>query len=330
MGIYFTEMQKKANGGTEQTCRLVESKLDPELLKHFQIIPSRVSELLEDKIRVYWLHDLPHDPETKHLADPNSRDRFHKLIFCGNWQCNQYVNFLGVPQNQKIAVLETPIVPIDLDWSTKDSEQIRLIYTSTPQRGLALLAPVFDALSKEIPNLHLDVFSSFQIYGWTEADKQFEELFNWCKTHPNVTYHGSQPNEVVREYLQKAHIFSYPSIWQECNSRALIEAMSAGLLCVHPNYAGLADTAGGLTAMYQFTDDVNYHCNMFYQLLKNACTIVKNEQTKSYLRFVKAYADSRFNIDKIASQWTGILEDLVHQYPEGTRALPKAMFRYST
>lgn len=326
MGFYFSEMQKKSNGGTEQTCRLIESRLPTDLLEDFQIIPSRVSEVLEDKIRVYHLHDLPEDPETNHLKNETSRDRFHKLVFCGNWQYNRYVNFLGIPQNDKCAVIETPIEPIG--YKEKTNGEIRLVYTSTPQRGLALLVPVFEELCKKHPNIYLDVFSSFAIYGWKDADKQFEQLFERCKNHPNIVYHGSQPNEVVREALQKAHIFAYPSIWYECNSRALIEAMSAGLMCVHPNLAGLADTSGNLTSMYQYDEDHNTHAAKFYHLLDHAIGIVNDQSTQNYLRYVKGYADNRYNVEKIAFQWQDMLRALKEQYPAGSRGIPKQMFKY--
>jgi glycosyltransferase involved in cell wall biosynthesis len=320
------EISIKSNGGTEQTKRLVASYLPPGLTDDFQIICSRVRKIEEDKIRVMWLHDLPNDPETNHLKDQTSRDRFHKLVFCGNWQYNRYVETLGVPQTDKCITLDTPIIPIEYKEKTKD--EIRLIYTSTPQRGLALLVPVFIELAKKYPNIVLDVFSSFDIYGWTEADKPFMELFETCKNHPQINYHGTKPNEVVREYLQNAHIFAYPSIWWECNSRALIEAMSAGCMCVHPNLAGLGDTSGGLTAMYQYDQDHNVHANKFFQILENAVQVVHTENAQNYFRYAKSYADNRFGIKKIASQWQDLLISLKNQYPEGSRGLPKKMFHY--
>lgn len=329
MGFYFTDMQKKANGGTEQTCRLIESQLPIDLLEDFQIIPSRITNLQEDKIRVYYIHDLPHDPETNHLRDKNSLDRFHKLVFCGNWQYNQYVNYLGIQPSEKLVTFETPIEPIE--YRKKPTDEVRLIYTSTPQRGLALLIPVFVELAKRHPNLRLDVFSSFSIYGWEESDKPYQPLFDICRDHPQIHYHGSQPNEVVREYLQKAHIFAYPSIWQECNSRALIEAMSAGCLCLHPNLAGLGDTSGGLTSMYQMIEDPNKHAAKFYHLLENAVQVVNTEQAINYLGFVKQYADVRFNATKIASQWEDLLNSLKAEYPtEESRAIPKPTWSYKT
>lgn len=323
------EISIKSNGGTEQTKRMVAAYLPTGLIDDFQIICSRVRKIEEDKIRVYWLHDLPADPETNHLKNSSSRDRFHKLVFCGHWQYNQYLNVLGIPTTDKCAVIDTPIIPIAP--FTKSTNEVRLIYTSTPQRGLALLVPVFIELAKKYPNIKLDVFSSFSIYGWDQADEQYKELFDACRSHPQINYHGSQPNEVVREHLQRAHIFAYPSIWQECNSRALIEAMSAGCLCIHPNLAGLSDTSGGITSMYQFIQDPNAHASHFYALLNQAIPCVHNDNTQSYLRFVKQYTDIRFNINNIAQQWTGLLQNLKMQYPTvESRALPKPTWNYKT
>ena len=328
-GFEENEISVKSNGGTEQTKRMVASYLPEGLANDFQIICSRVRKIEEDKIRVYWLHDLPNDPETNHLKDASSRNRFHKMVFCGHWQYNQYLNLLNISPNDKCAVIDTPIVPIE--YKAKSTDQVRLIYTSTPQRGLALLIPVFVELAKTKKNIHLDVFSSFSIYGWDQADDQFKELFEICKTHPQITYHGYASNDAVREAQQQAHIFAYPSIWQECNSRALIESMSAGALCLHPNLAGLSDTSGNLTSMYQYEEDHNVHANKFYHLLNQAIDVVHKDETQNYLRFVKQYADNRFNIVKIAGQWENLLVSMKEQYPTvQSRYLAKKTFQYST
>ena len=168
------ELNKNSQGGTEKMVEGMLARVDPELLQHFQIIPSRVRELRDDKIRVYWLHDLPNDPETVHLRDEASRSRFHKIVYCGNWQMQQYQNFLGVPHDHNTCVIETAIEPVPFIEKPRDT--IRLIYTSTPQRGLQILVPVFEELCKKYDNIELDVFSSFKIYGWESADAQYEGL----------------------------------------------------------------------------------------------------------------------------------------------------------
>lgn len=328
MSFEENEISIKSQGGTEMMKRGLAERLSPDLADDFQVICSRVRELNEDKIRVYWLHDLPEDPETNHLHKPESRDRFHKFVFCGQWQYYRYQHALGMPYDNKSVVIETAIDPIKFVEKSKD--EIRLIYTSTPQRGLELLVPVFEKLAEKYDNIILDVFSSYKIYGWDEADSRFEKVFDRCRNHPRINYHAFAPNEVVREHLQKAHIHAYPSIWTECNSRSVIEAMSAGALCVHPNYGGLIDTSGGMNFMYQGHHDHNMHANIFYHSLDNAIQVVNTEQVQSYLQLVKMYADSRYNWTKITQQWEDTLSGLKQQYETvESRKIPKQMFRYT-
>lgn len=330
MAFEENEISKKSQGGTEQMKRGLAERLPPGLDNEFQIICSRVRDLDPEKIRVYWLHDLPEDPETNHLKDQWSRSRFHKLVFCGQWQYQQYMTKLGVPYNPHATVIETAIDPIP--YVEKSKDEIRLIYTSTPQRGLNILIPVFEKLAEKYPNIHLDVFSSYKIYGWEDADKQFEPLYERCRNHPQITYHGFQPNEVVREALQKAHIFAYPCTWTECNSRSLIEAMSAGCLAVHPNWGGLTDTSGGLTFQYQGAEDLNVHAQIFVNALEGAINVVQKEEVQNYLRFVKSYADTRYNWNKITQQWVDLLKSLEFQFvdKESRKIISGPMFQYKT
>ena len=73
MAFEENEISVNSQGGTESVKRGLASRLDPKLIEDFQIICSRVRKIEEDKIRVYWLHDLPEDPETNHLKDQIGR-----------------------------------------------------------------------------------------------------------------------------------------------------------------------------------------------------------------------------------------------------------------
>jgi UDP-glucose:(glucosyl)LPS alpha-1,2-glucosyltransferase len=327
--IEENDVSINANGGTEITKRTLAKFIHPKFEDEFQIIPSRVRNIDEKRIRVYWQHDLAEDPEVNHLKDENSRNRFQRLVFSSNWQLQDFNTKLGLPLDDSIQVIETPIEPIP--FVAKPTDKINLIYFSTPQRGLDLLVPVYEKLAEKYDNIHLDVFSSFKIYGWDEADKQFEPTYDKIRNHPKMTYHGFAKQEQLREALQKAHILAYPNIWKETSCRVLIESMSAGLMCVHPNLAALPDTSGGLTTMYQFNENVNKHANIFLQYLDHAINVVNTESAQNYLKFVKTYADSRFDIKKISSQWNGMLEDLLQKYPtDESRKIPSKMFVYRT
>jgi len=338
MGFDENEISKNAFGGTEIAKRSLGALLDPTLLDPVQIICSRVRELDPTKIRVLWLHDLPEDPESAKLQQAHYRDQFHHTVFISHWQYERYRLMHGIPYKHSHSILETAIEPAPHAEKTKIvPEPIRLVYTSTPQRGLELLLPVFDALTKVYPNIHLDVFSSFKIYGWEERDKQFESLYDFCRNHPKISYYGFVPNAALKENLQSSHIFAYPSIWPETSCRAMLEAMSARLLCVHPNYAGLSDTSGHMNLMYQGDDDQQTHMQIFYGALEAAIRRCQNRtpQFENHLDAVKNYVDMRFGMQTIVPQWNGLLRNLIEMYPTTeSRALPDAtpgpVFRYTS
>eukprot|EP00940_MAST-03C_sp_MAST-3C-sp2_P001906 g1906.t1 len=142
--------------------------------------------------------------------------------------------------------------------------------------------PVFSRLydlytseGKNAPNITLDVFSSFGIYGWRNRDVPFEPLFEMCRSHPACTYHGYQPNAVVRRALGRSDIFAYPSIWKETSCIAAIEALCAGLDVVTSSLAALPETLGvvGEEAsqyIYTFDSDKSTHARVFMQTLDRA------------------------------------------------------------
>jgi len=316
--IELNELNKDSNGGTELCTRDIFHRLTREELDGVQIITSRVRELHDDKIKIYHLHDLPLDPEAEHLKNKSSRDRFDRLVFVSNWQYQQYRDYLGVPYNHQSVVIENGIEPIP--FIDKPKDKIRLIYTSTPHRGLEILVPVFIALAEKYPNIELDVFSSFGIYGkgWEARDQQYEPLFEACRNHPQINYHGWADQETVRAAYQKAHIFAYPCIWQETSCRSLIEAMSAGCLAVHPNFSALTDTSGGLTVQYDGDhENMNLHANIFAHTLMYAIENIQQNDMTNLLGFVKAYADTRFSWESVMPKWKGLIASLKEQKNNG-------------
>lgn len=255
-------------------------------------------------------------------------------MFVSNWQYQQFINVLGIPYSQKHIVIEHGVRTFDddqLNNRPNPQEQLRLIYTSTPHRGLGILVPVFQKLAENNPNIHLDVFSSFAIYGWPETDQQFEQLLNICREHPQITYHGSAPNDVVREHLARAHVFAYPSIWPETSCRSLIEAMMAGLVCVHPNYAALPDTASGFTYMYSGDQNHEIHAQLFYDGLSMLADEAANGNfvNQKQLAMMRWYANYRFNMVQAKTKWATVMHMLLQNFPTvESRKIPEKTFTF--
>ena len=308
--VEVNELNKNARGGTELMQERLHKSIPEQLLNKFQIIPSRVRELDPDKKKILWLHDLPHDPESEHLKDPELRKRFSKIVAVSDWQMQMYNIISGVPYAESF-VIKNAIDPIPVEKKEYNGT-VNLIYHTTPHRGLEILIPVFEELSRIHDNIHLDVYSSFSIYGWEERDKQYQQLFDRCRAHPKITYHGAVPNEEIRQALVKSHIFAYPSIWPETSCLAAIEAMSAMNLVVCPNFAALAETCSNFAMMYQFNENKNLHAVQFAHTLDIAIkTVIQNRGTTyPYLDFQKQYFDYFYSWDKRKGEWLALLNSL--------------------
>ena len=105
-GFEENEISSNANGGTELAKRKLAEILDPELLENFQIICSRPRDIDWEKIRLFWCHDLPEDPESKKFQTQDFKDSFHKYVFISNWQMQRYQLIHGIPYNDKFYHIE--------------------------------------------------------------------------------------------------------------------------------------------------------------------------------------------------------------------------------
>ena len=305
------EVDKDAMGGTELMKHALFDKIDKNLLDKFNIIPSRFRGLSKTKKNIYWVHDLAQDPEMQHLKD-GGWEKFDKIVCVSHWQRQQIQNFLGVPAD-KMAVLQNAIEPIGEHDKPDSDKRINIIYHTTPHRGLEILYPVMEWMEQNFPDIkwHLDVYSSFGIYGWEERDKPYKELFEKIKSHKFMTYHGHVPNEDIHKALKKAHIFCLPSIWPETSCIAMIEAMSAGCICVHSSLGALPETTANWTLQYDFTEDFSKHATKTALTLADALRIVSDPNMEERLNMQKAYTDGFYNWEVRAQQWTVLLQSIL-------------------
>ena len=307
----------EAFGGTELMTKALTERVDKDLLEQFNVIKSRVRTISEDKPNILWLHDLWNDPENAHLKDAEARKRFARLVFVSNYQMSTYQLALGIPFSESFVLrnaIEPILVPGNTDGSwNKPDDVIRIIYHTTPHRGLNIAVAAVQALCENgyKGKIHFDVYSSFDAYGWPQRDEPYKDLFKTIEEHDDMTYHGFKPNDVVRKALSEAHIFAYPSTWVETSCISAIEALSAGVQIVCPNLGALPETTGNFATMYQWNENQQFHANVFANFLKGAVDNYKSEDMLRKLAFAKNWADNFYSWDMRANEWIGMLNGLL-------------------
>lgn len=324
------DLNKNAMSGSELMMTELTAHIKDDVdLDKYQFVLSRpeLHELDENKIRILWCHDLPEDPQVEGFLKSGGWKRFHRFVFVSNWQAQRFIERYNIPWERTV-VMRNAINAIDVDveekWNFTDPDQeIRFCYHTTPHRGLGILVPVFEHLCDEFSNIHLDVFSSFNIYGWGDRDEHFKPIFDRIDEHDHMSNLGTLPNDKMQKYLgDNVHVFAYPSIWTETSCRSLIEAMSAGAMCIHPNNGALFETAGQFTFMYHWDDVAERHAGIFHAMMVNAIQLIRSsdDDRKALIMKLggqKSYADVNYSWEVRKREWVGFLKSIEN--------LPKAI-----
>jgi glycosyltransferase involved in cell wall biosynthesis len=305
-------MAENSMGGTELATMELFKRLPDEYKDYFQFVISRKYEL-EEKPRIYWVHDLALDPAHLFLIENNGLDLFDKMIFVSHWQQDQFNILLNIPYS-KGQVIKNAIDPIEYHAKEK-TDKLQLIYASTPHRGLDVLLGALDLIDRD--DFHLHVYSSFALYGWEEMDKPYNPLFERIKSDPRMTYYGFVPYDELREVWKKMHILAYPSTWQETSCRVVMEAMTAHCAIVTSNLGALPETCGEFAYMYTYTEDKAEHAERFADMLEDVMDDYWSEKIQKNIDMAQDYAYIHYSWSKRIEQWINFLYNLKYQIEYG-------------
>lgn len=297
-----------AQGGTELTKKWLYENVDSALLSQVNIV-SRPDDFQQGEKNILWVHDLPAD--MPFMASPKTRNEFSGIVFVSSWQQMVFFMNMGVSYSES-TVIRNAINPIKEINKINDGT-IRLVYHPTPHRGLEILVPIFIELCKMYPNLYLDVFSNFDLYDRPQMNDTYEHLYESCRNHPNITYHGTQDNDTVRKALANAHIFAYPCIWRETSCICALEAMSAKCLIVAPDYAALPETVGLFGMSYPWTEDIKQHSKRFSDKLVQAIDSLSSNDILTKLKDAKRYVDSKYDWNTRKHEWEIFLQKVINE-----------------
>ena len=297
-------------GGTEILKEQLIAQLPEESLDGINLIGSicHPSLVKEDKINILWQHLSYDQPNVRLMQDRKFVDSIDYFIYVSHWQYNRFREIYKIPE-YKSFVIKNATHTFDIVEKQKDNK-IKLLYTSTPWRGLAVLIKAIEILNKTREDFEVDIYSSTKIYGskFDENEKdKFEVLFDKCKNTPNVNYLGYADNDSVRAAVQRAHIYAYPSIFEETSCLAVIEAMSAGCHVVTTNYGALPETCGEFATMIEFDSSGQNLIERYAETLNSVIDNYKNNLYKDDLEMQIKYYNKNYSWETRIQEWKNFL-----------------------
>ena len=198
-----------------------------------------------------WVHYDVDQTAIHILKNPLDRDRFDGFLFVSEWQVQVFRETFGIGWDRAF-VMRNAVSPVfhelyqpgEAILPAKSPEPL-FVYTSTPYRGLAPLMDAVPLIMDRVPDARFQIFSSWAVYGRSDAEDPHQDLYDRCRTTPGVDYIGGVPQKELAQYLKKAWAVAYPSIFRETSCIAVMEGLASGCKVITSHLAALPETTGG-------------------------------------------------------------------------------------
>jgi glycosyltransferase involved in cell wall biosynthesis len=303
-------------GGTELQVELLYKHVDNTLLDKVQIttsVPEKIP-LHPTKPNILWQQNSYDQPNlAPWFKDKDNHKKYDWYVFNSHWCYEKFRMMFDIPTHKCLVIKNAidKIEPRKLDYTKGDP--VKLIYTSTPWRGLNVLLAAMQLVTNK--SVHLDVYSSTQVYGdqFKKAnDDKFKELYNQAKALKNVSYIGYKPNEFIKDNLKNYHMFIYPNIWEETSCIAAIEAMAAGLYCVTTDYGALFETGAEFITYVPFEKDYIRLAHTIASVIDVAADRLGDDGVKDHLKMQIEYTNKFYSWDLRKSIWNRFLQGVIN------------------
>jgi glycosyltransferase involved in cell wall biosynthesis len=156
------------------------------------------------------------------------------------------------------------------------------IYTSTPYRGLDVLAEVWPEILKRCKERGVDptlkVITSMSLYQW--SDDNFKNLYKILDSLPNVQRIDAIPQRQLYEHLKYSSVMLYPNHFLETGCMAVLEALANNNWVVTTNLGALGEQV--VVGKNGFLVDGDAHSASYKEGFINASVVALTELRTPY------------------------------------------------
>ena len=302
-------------GGSEIAFQSLLQHVTGDWQKDINFIVSACRNELIDPNRknIIW-QQLSYDQQNVALmSNPEFVKKVDCFVYVSNWSYEKFRVIFKTPEHKSLVIKNAieKIEPRKLEYTKGDP--VKLIYTSTPWRGLNVLLAAMQLVKNT--SVHLDVYSSTQVYGdqfKAANDDKFQGLYNQAAALKNVSYIGYKPNEFIKDNLKNYHMFIYPNIWEETSCIAAIEAMAAGLYCITTDYGALFETGSEYITYIPYEKDFIRLAHTFASVIDVAAERLGDDGVKDHLKLQIDFTNRFYSWDLRKTVWNRFLQGAIN------------------
>lgn len=266
---------------------------------------------LNARVKLYWTGDSYDQFPNVGIGDTRVAQEIDALLAVSDWHADRLCEESGFPRERAWVIRNG--IRLSFFEGEEERKRKRMIYSSTPYRGLRFIPMIYRELKNRHPEAEIHIFSGYEVYAGGEAPpahllKEYEVLRQEFLRLPHCFLHGNlKQRDLAREFM-KSSLLLYPNIFEETSCITALEAQAAGCAIVTSALAALPETVGDagllitgtpgsleyLNAFIGAADRILADDELFQQLSRNGRERAKETDWRSVaerlLRFLGEYA----------------------------------------
>ena len=161
----------------------------------------------------FWAHDLAEDVLWNDF-DEEAAKKIDSFVFLSRFHQQDVINKFGFIPKEKCIIIPNGVNP---NRYLKSPAKIKgkVVYSSTPYRGLEVLLRIWPEIRRQVPWAELSIFSSIKVYGEHFDDSPWEDLYATAKRLEGVHYHGTVKQDRLAQEQMSSELCLYPNMFPE-------------------------------------------------------------------------------------------------------------------
>lgn len=210
---------------------------------------------MTDAKTIVWSHDL--------LVPGGEKSQdFDKYLALSKFHAGFVKAMINVP-DEKLCVTRNGIDPLKFKWENPTKNPNKVIYVSSPDRGLDRAIEVCEIARASLPDLELHVF--YGLDNLVKMGKAAEvEHFKQLMDKPWIHAHGNLPQAELMKHYQDAAIWLYPANFLETFCISALETVLCGVYPIVRNYGALPNTLEGIPSTIVDRDCVTFEDKIYW------------------------------------------------------------------
>jgi len=300
-------------GGTEIQLEYLHKYVDKDLLNKVQITTSVPEKTPIDptKVNVLWVHNSYDQPNLyPWFKNKLNHRKYDWYVFNSHWTYEKYRLMFDIPTDISLVIKNGFDDDLIVKSEFKPKEKLKLIYTSTPWRGLDVLLKAMEQIKTD--KVEIDIYSSTQIYGDAFKkvnDDQFIKLYDKAKSLKYVNYNGYIDHKELMKVLHTYDCYVHPSTFEETFCLAAMESLAAGLVAMTTDLGALYETCAEFPIYVPYLKDKEALAKQFAEAIDVLPDLISNVD-ENRMKFQMQYYRQYYHWNVIKTYWERFLNGI--------------------